>query len=182
VEARTCCARKRLLCAHPRDLTCCRSLGAQVLAATQTPGTGGTEWFQGTADAVRQYSWLFADVKNKDVEDVVILSGAPPKPRVVARPPRAYTRLMRPCPVRRSPVPHGLHGLRAEAPRHRGGSPAAARTISRRAAVHTHTAVVHTSGTLMCAPAPSLASPRDRLTSRCPHCPWTTRAPLTLAS
>jgi glucose-1-phosphate adenylyltransferase len=46
-----------------------------VLAATQTPGTGGTEWFQGTADAVRQYSWLFADVKNKDVEDVVILSG-----------------------------------------------------------------------------------------------------------
>ena len=48
---------------------------AQVLAATQTPGTGGTEWFQGTADAVRQYSWLFADVKNKDVEDVVILSG-----------------------------------------------------------------------------------------------------------
>ena len=51
---------------------CCE----QVLAATQTPGTGGTEWFQGTADAVRQYSWLFADVKNKDVEDVVILSGA----------------------------------------------------------------------------------------------------------
>jgi glucose-1-phosphate adenylyltransferase len=30
---------------------------------------------------VRQYSWLFADVKNKDVEDVVILSGAhPPRP------------------------------------------------------------------------------------------------------
>jgi len=24
---------------------------------------------------VRQYSWLFADVKNKDVEHVVILSG-----------------------------------------------------------------------------------------------------------
>jgi glucose-1-phosphate adenylyltransferase len=46
-----------------------------VLAATQTPGTGGTEWFQGTADAVRQYSWLFADTKNKDVEHVVILSG-----------------------------------------------------------------------------------------------------------
>ena len=49
---------------------------AQVLAATQTPGTGGSEWFQGTADAVRQYSWLFSDVKNKDVEDVLILSGA----------------------------------------------------------------------------------------------------------
>lgn len=31
----------------------------QVLAATQTPGEGGKEWFQGTADAVRQYLWLF---------------------------------------------------------------------------------------------------------------------------
>ena len=47
-----------------------------MLAASQTPGTGGTEWFQGTADAVRQYSWLFADVKNKDIDHVVILSGA----------------------------------------------------------------------------------------------------------
>jgi len=32
---------------------------SQVLAATQTPGEGGNEWFQGTADAVRQYLWLF---------------------------------------------------------------------------------------------------------------------------
>jgi len=47
----------------------------EVLAATQTPGAGGKEWFQGTADAVRQYVWLFEDVKNKSVEDVVILSG-----------------------------------------------------------------------------------------------------------
>ncbi|OUS44927.1 AGPLU2 protein [Ostreococcus tauri] len=47
----------------------------EVLAATQTPGQGGKEWFQGTADAVRQYSWLFNDVKNKDVEDIVILAG-----------------------------------------------------------------------------------------------------------
>ena len=47
----------------------------EVLAATQSPGPGGTEWFQGTADAVRQYSWLFADIKNKDIEDVLILSG-----------------------------------------------------------------------------------------------------------
>lgn len=31
----------------------------QVLAATQTTGEGGLEWFQGTADAVRQYLWLF---------------------------------------------------------------------------------------------------------------------------
>ena len=45
----------------------------EVLAATQTPTS--TEWFQGTADAVRQYSWLYTDVKNKDVEDIVILSG-----------------------------------------------------------------------------------------------------------
>ena len=30
---------------------------------------------QGTADAVRQYAWLFEDVKNRSVEDVVILSG-----------------------------------------------------------------------------------------------------------
>ncbi len=32
---------------------------SQVLAATQTPGEGGNEWFQGTADAVRQFLWLF---------------------------------------------------------------------------------------------------------------------------
>lgn len=32
---------------------------AQVLAATQTPGDAGKKWFQGTADAVRQFGWLF---------------------------------------------------------------------------------------------------------------------------
>lgn len=47
----------------------------EVLAATQTPGDKGAEWFQGTADAVRQYLWLLEDAKNKVVEDVVILSG-----------------------------------------------------------------------------------------------------------
>ncbi|CAK9858574.1 unnamed protein product [Sphagnum jensenii] len=47
----------------------------EVLAATQTPGEGGNEWFQGTADAVRQYLWLFEDAKNQDVENVLILSG-----------------------------------------------------------------------------------------------------------
>lgn len=31
----------------------------QVLAATQTPGEQGKNWFQGTADAVRQFHWLF---------------------------------------------------------------------------------------------------------------------------
>ena len=45
----------------------------EVLAATQTPTD--KEWFQGTADAVRQYSWLFEDIKNRNVEDIVILSG-----------------------------------------------------------------------------------------------------------
>ena len=33
----------------------------EVLAATQTPTD--KEWFQGTADAVRQYAWLFSDTK-----------------------------------------------------------------------------------------------------------------------
>lgn len=31
----------------------------QVLAATQRPGSEGKRWFQGTADAVRQFDWLF---------------------------------------------------------------------------------------------------------------------------
>lgn len=35
----------------------------QILAATQTPGETGQYWFQGTADAVRQFTWLF-DVRN----------------------------------------------------------------------------------------------------------------------
>ena len=30
---------------------------------------------QGTADAVRQYNWMFGDVKNRIVQDIVILSG-----------------------------------------------------------------------------------------------------------
>lgn len=45
----------------------------EVLAATQTPTE--KEWFQGTADAVRQYTWLLSDIKNRVVEDIVILSG-----------------------------------------------------------------------------------------------------------
>lgn len=35
------------------------SATSQVLAATQTPGVAGKNWFQGTADAVRQFHWLF---------------------------------------------------------------------------------------------------------------------------
>ncbi|KAG5222815.1 glucose-1-phosphate adenylyltransferase [Salix suchowensis] len=33
------------------------------------------KWFQGTADAVRQFIWVFEDAKNKNVEHVLILSG-----------------------------------------------------------------------------------------------------------
>ncbi|GMN46621.1 hypothetical protein TIFTF001_015809 [Ficus carica] len=47
----------------------------EVLAATQTPGEAGQRWFQGTADAVRQFHWLFEDARSKDIEDVLILSG-----------------------------------------------------------------------------------------------------------
>lgn len=35
------------------------SASKQVLAATQTPGEAGKRWFQGTADAVRQFIWVF---------------------------------------------------------------------------------------------------------------------------
>ncbi|CAN4113442.1 unnamed protein product [Withania somnifera] len=47
----------------------------EVLAATQTPGELGKRWFQGTADAVRQFHWLFKDARSKDIQDVLILSG-----------------------------------------------------------------------------------------------------------
>ncbi|CAN6446622.1 unnamed protein product [Victoria cruziana] len=47
----------------------------EVLAATQTPGESGMNWFQGTADAVRQFTWVFEGAKNKKVENILILSG-----------------------------------------------------------------------------------------------------------
>lgn len=47
----------------------------EVLAATQTPGEAGKNWFLGTADAVRQFHWLFEDARSKDIEDVLVLSG-----------------------------------------------------------------------------------------------------------
>ncbi|KAM7258506.1 hypothetical protein ACFE04_014247 [Oxalis oulophora] len=47
----------------------------EVLAATQTPGEAGKKWFQGTADAVRQFIWVFENAKHKNVEHIVILSG-----------------------------------------------------------------------------------------------------------
>lgn len=45
----------------------------EVLAASQSPT--GSRWFQGTADAVRQYLWLFEDAERSGVEDFLILSG-----------------------------------------------------------------------------------------------------------
>ncbi|XP_022762020.1 glucose-1-phosphate adenylyltransferase large subunit 3, chloroplastic/amyloplastic [Durio zibethinus] len=47
----------------------------EILAATQTPGEAGKRWFQGTADAVRQFHWLFEGARSKVIEDVLILSG-----------------------------------------------------------------------------------------------------------
>ncbi|KAL7156623.1 hypothetical protein ABFS83_02G021600 [Erythranthe nasuta] len=47
----------------------------EVLAATQTAGETGKRWFQGTADAVRQFTWVFEDAKAKDIDNIVILSG-----------------------------------------------------------------------------------------------------------
>ncbi|MCO5572451.1 hypothetical protein L7F22_026206 [Adiantum nelumboides] len=47
----------------------------EVLAATQRPGEAGMNWFQGTADAVRQFTWLFEDARNQNLQHVLILSG-----------------------------------------------------------------------------------------------------------
>ncbi|KAF9605477.1 hypothetical protein IFM89_017496 [Coptis chinensis] len=47
----------------------------EALAATQTPGEMGKQWFQGTADAVRQFHWLFEDARSREIEDIIILSG-----------------------------------------------------------------------------------------------------------
>lgn len=45
----------------------------EVLAASQSPVN--KSWFQGTADAVRQYMWLFDEAVRDGVEDFLILSG-----------------------------------------------------------------------------------------------------------
>lgn len=44
-----------------------------MLAATQNPTN--FEWFQGTADAVRQYDYLFQEYVDQGVEHFIILSG-----------------------------------------------------------------------------------------------------------
>eukprot|EP00878_Enallax_costatus_P019344 GHUV01020407.1.p1 GENE.GHUV01020407.1~~GHUV01020407.1.p1 ORF type:complete len:224 (+),score=57.59 GHUV01020407.1:122-793(+) len=48
----------------------------EVLAASQS--NVRKEWFQGTADAVRQYMWLFEEAMRDGVEDFLILSGVWP--------------------------------------------------------------------------------------------------------
>jgi len=45
----------------------------EVLAASQTPIN--QTWFQGTADAVRRYYWLFEDAMREGVKDFLILAG-----------------------------------------------------------------------------------------------------------
>ncbi|XWS46347.1 hypothetical protein CRYUN_Cryun14cG0057600 [Craigia yunnanensis] len=47
----------------------------EVLAATQTSGESGKKWFQGTADAVRQFIWLFEDAKHRHIKNILLLSG-----------------------------------------------------------------------------------------------------------
>jgi hypothetical protein len=56
----------------------------EVLAASQS--TANKNWFQGTADAVRQYMWLFDEAIREGCEDFLILSGAPPP--LLGAPPR----------------------------------------------------------------------------------------------
>ncbi len=56
---------------------------AQVLAASQSPVSKA--WFQGTADAVRQYMWLFDETVRDGIEDFLILAGARPPGRESAR-------------------------------------------------------------------------------------------------
>ncbi|XP_022638474.1 glucose-1-phosphate adenylyltransferase large subunit 2, chloroplastic-like [Vigna radiata var. radiata] len=47
----------------------------EVLAATQIPGESGSKWFQGTADAMRRFTWVFQDAKNKSIEHIMIICG-----------------------------------------------------------------------------------------------------------
>ena len=48
----------------------------EVLAASQS--SVNKNWFQGTADAVRQYMWLFDEAVRDGVQDFLILSGGCP--------------------------------------------------------------------------------------------------------
>lgn len=58
---------------HPVKHRVDMCLSVQVLAASQSPIQ--KKWFQGTADAVRQYLWLFENSMREGVEDFLILAG-----------------------------------------------------------------------------------------------------------
>jgi glucose-1-phosphate adenylyltransferase len=48
----------------------------EILAASQRPGkTSQDAWYQGTADALRRYLYLFDEAKHEDCEDVLVLAG-----------------------------------------------------------------------------------------------------------
>lgn len=50
----------------------------EVLSAYQEPesaGEKGQGWFQGTADAVRKFSWMLTDQRTSMIDDVLILAG-----------------------------------------------------------------------------------------------------------
>jgi glucose-1-phosphate adenylyltransferase len=65
---------RHLATAYQRNVGSFASRGfVEVLAASQTPVN--PNWFQGTADAVRQYMWLFEEAMQDGVEDFLILSG-----------------------------------------------------------------------------------------------------------
>ena len=46
----------------------------EILAAHQTPRKKNN-WFEGTADAIRKYSWLIQEEIDKGIENIIILSG-----------------------------------------------------------------------------------------------------------
>lgn len=46
----------------------------EILAANISP-ENPQQWFQGTADAVRRYSWILDDVRNRKIQHIVVLSG-----------------------------------------------------------------------------------------------------------
>ena len=57
--------------AYSQNMGSMRNEGfVEVLAAQQSPNN--PNWFQGTADAIRQYLWLIKDI---DVQDILILAG-----------------------------------------------------------------------------------------------------------
>ena len=74
----------------PQSFVCATRLSStlQVLAANQSPAQ--KKWFQGTADAVRQYLWLFENSMREGIEDFLILAGACIHPHATSCPPPMF--------------------------------------------------------------------------------------------